>query len=181
MKSAVPFAIYLCLAGAAYGDCLTAEDFQFETTFLHKDGGETRVTLSDDEPGAVETEYRDSGGEPLRWTWMRHGIYPVGEQMNLSVAGMAQTTPWPMQEVLVQTEIEAEPPLPVQGGAWEGRGLERRQAEDGARDWPFGVTYRFDAEKIVTLSGCKYRTIGVDAAFTAKGAEWTNGLIGIDN
>jgi|GEM_PF-4184968 len=208
MKVILPLVLCLGLAGAAHADCLSREDFEFETSFLHKDGGETRLTLSDDEPGLVVTEYRDTGGEPLRWTWMRHGIYPVGEQMNVSVAGVEQTTPWPMQDVQIETELEGEPPTPMPGGTWDGRGTDRRQAADGARDWPFAVSYRFDAEKTVTLSGCRYRTVGVDATFASdgadwaarwvyfpdfdmavqtkgrdsrSGADWANGLVGIDN
>ena len=165
-------AICLGFAGAAHADCLTAEDFQFETTFLHKDGGETRITLSEDEPGAIVTEYRDVGGEPLRWTWMRHGVYPVGEQVNASVTGEAGTTPWPTHEAQIQTALEGVPPKPEAGLSWQGRGTDTRSAADGARDWPFRVTYRFDAEKEVTLSGCRYRMIGVDAEFVADGADW---------
>lgn len=173
MTRLVACLICLGLAGAAQADCLTAEDLQFETPFRHKDGGETRVTLSDDEPGAVVTEYRDPDGEPLRWTWMRHGIYPAGEQMNISVAGMQDTTPWPMHEAQSETVLEGSPPLPAPGGTWQGKGTETRRAADGETAWPFQVTYGFDAERVVTLSGCQYRTIGVNAAFVAKGATWS--------
>ena len=188
--------------------CLTEADFDFEVGFLHKDGGETRVTLSEDEPGAVLTEYRDTGGEPLRWTWSRHGIYPVGEQMNVSVVGVEDTTPWPMHDAQTETVLNGDPPPPVAGGVWSGHGVDKRRAADGEREWPFQVTYAFDAEKVVTLSGCRYRTVGVVAEFTSDeaswsarwvyfpdfdmavqtrgrdsryGGDWANGLIGIDN
>lgn len=157
----------------ALAGCLTEEDFEFEVGFLHKDGGETRVTLSAEEPGAVLTEYRDTGGEPLRWTWSRHGVYPVGEQMNISVVGVEDTTPWPMHEAQTETVLEGDPPPPVAGGRWEGTGVDKRRAGDGATDWPFRATYAFDAERVVTLSGCRYRTIGVNATFAADGAEWS--------
>ena len=173
MRHLTVFLIGVLSSMPALADCLTAEDFDFEVGFLHKDGGETRVTFSEEEPGAVLTEYRDTGGEPLRWTWSRHGIYPVGEQMNISVVGVEDTTPWPMHEAEIETVLEGDPPLPVAGSAWEGTGVDKRKAEDGQMDWPFRVVYSFDAEKVVTLSGCRYRTFGVNAAFTSEGAEWS--------
>ena len=173
MRFLATFLIGLSLAMPSLAECLTPEDFEFEVSFLHKDGGETRVTLSPDEPGAVLTEYRDSGGEPLRWTWMRHGIFPVGEQMNISVVGVEDTTPWPMHDAQTETVLEGDPPLPAPGITWQGRGVDKRRATDGAREWPLTETYPFDAEKVVTLSDCTYRIIGVNASFAANGARWT--------
>lgn len=153
--------------------CLTAEDFGFEVGFQHKDGGETRVSLAEDVPGAMTAEYRDRYGEPLRWTWALHGVYPAGEQVNLSVDPAAgATTPWPMEEISVQTVFEGAPPWPKAGVAWQGRGVDSRTDAEGAKDWAFDARYSFDAARVVTLSGCEYRTVGVNATFTAEGAEW---------
>lgn len=122
----------------------------------------------------MNAEYRDRYGEPLRWQMSHLGVYPAYEQQNLSVDPAASNqTPFPQLEWTMATVYSAQPPVPVPGGNWSASGTTKGTLGGQERAWEFSVTYTFDPEKTVTLSGCRYRSIGVNGTFHSGKDDWT--------
>lgn len=157
----------------ALADCLTAEDTaSFETTAKLKAGDEWRLAFGDE--GGQQSEYRDRYGEPLRWQMFHHGVYPAFEQQSVTVDPASRNqTPFPELEWEMQTVFDSDPPAPEAGGAWSGKGRAEGRIGGVGKSWAFSASYRFDAEKMVTLSGCTYRSFGVNGEFQSDKDRWT--------
>ncbi len=164
-------AVVLCLTGPAMAECLTQEDFiDAEVTVGLQAGDEWRVMRSDD---GVQAEYRDRYGEPLRWQLTEHGVYPRFEQQNLSVdPASGNQTPFPAASWEMETVYDQDPPPPVAGGNFATTGVASGNFGGVKKTWAFTVAYSFDPEKTVTLSGCRYRAIGVNGSFHSSSVDW---------
>ena len=142
-----------------------------EVSVSLQSGDEWRISRTE---FGVEAEYRDPYGEPQRWQAGFHGVYPVFEQHNLSVdAGAANRTPFSGTEWQIETVYDALPPVPVAGGNFSTTGKASGRFAGVEKSWSFTVAYTFDPEQTVTLSGCRYRAIGVNGNFHAANDDWT--------
>ncbi|OYU19861.1 MAG: hypothetical protein CFE34_03005 [Rhodobacteraceae bacterium PARR1] len=164
-------AVVLCLASPAFAECLTADDFtDSDVNVTLQAGDEWHVTRTDE---GVQAEYRDKYGEPLRWQVTVHGVYPRFEQQNLSVDPSAGNhTPFPATQWEMETVYDNDPPQPVAGGNFATTGVASGNFDGVKRTWSFSVAYSFDPEKTVTLSGCRYRAIGVNGSFHSSSVDW---------
>jgi hypothetical protein len=164
-------AFALCLTEPALAECLTKDDVaNTEVAVALKAGDEWRITRVDE---GVQAEYRDQYGEPLRWQMTLHGVYPRFEQQSPSVdPASANTTPYPAATWEMETVYDQDPTAPVAGGNFATTGVASGNFDGVKRTWAFSVAYSFDPEKTVTLSGCRYRTIGVNGNFNSGPANW---------
>ncbi len=165
-------ALALCLANPVFADCLTKDSFiDNEVTAALQAGDEWHVSRTDE---GVQAEYRDKYGEPLRWQLTEHGVYPRFEQQNLSVdPASGNQTPFPAISWEMETVYDNELPLPVAGGNFATTGVASGNFDGVKKTWAFSVAYSFDPEKTVTLSGCRYRAIGVNGSFHSSSVDWT--------
>lgn len=163
-------------AHGAQADCLKTEDFgSSEQTAYLKAGDEWRLTV-DEEGGDryIVFEYRDTYGEPLRWATAQWGVYPAFEEQHLSVDPAAGvSTPWPAKEWFKRFRFDSPPPEPVAGGDWTSTGRAELEIDGQNNIYAVTATYSFDPEKTVSLSGCSYRSIGVNGTFDAGDVKWS--------
>lgn len=164
-------AFVLLLAQPAFAECLTKDSFSgAEVTATLKAGDEWRLSRTD---AGLQAEYRDPQGEPLRWQMTLYGVYPRFEQQNLSVDPATNTTPFPASQWEVETVYNQSPPMPVAGGNFAATGVASGRFGGVKKTWSFTVAYSFDPEKTVTLSGCRYRAIGVNGNFYSGAVAWS--------
>ena len=166
------FAVLALCAVPAAAECLKAEDFvDSEVTVALQAGDEWRISVGE---MGVQAEYRDRYGEPLRWQVGHHGVFPAFEQQNRSVdPASGNVSPFPVAEWQVETVYDETPPVPEAGGNFSTTGTTKGEFDGVTKSWKFTVAYTFDPEKTVTLSGCRYRAIGVNGNFHAAGDDWT--------
>lgn len=159
------------LAQPAFAECLTKDDFAKTVVAAPlKAGDEWRISRSD---AGVQAEYRDPQGKPLRRQMALYGVYPRFEEQSLSVDPATNMTPFPATQWEVGTVYDQSPPVPVAGGNFASTGVASGRFEGVQKTWSFNVAYSFDPEKTVTLSGCRYRAIGVNGNFYSGPAAWS--------
>lgn len=160
-------AAVLMLAGPAAARCVVAGDLARGVVFARDGAFQGRLVAKD---GGVFIDYAtDSGSTDTRQTLF--GIY---ELATVTAAGAEWVGTGP---VAVRQVFRGDPPEPVAGQTWQVR-IKATVTGDGTTGPDSGSTkvvrrqasYDFLPEKTVTISGCRYRVIPVEAHFRQSAA-----------
>ena len=178
-KSLGSLALSLALVAPALAEarCVEAGDLRAGITFKRQDGRLGTVRAGKDR-GVVLVDYDSAAAlsrDSRRSLW---GVYETRTTLNGRDG-----------ETVITWKFDPRPPEPVAGGGWAGSVREgRRGAGEAVAPPGFGsvekgeqeavrkgirglrVSYSFLPERVVKLSGCKYRAIPVEAVFAGAGA-----------
>lgn len=171
----VILALALLAPVAASARCVEAGDLRAGITFKRQDGRLGRVTGGKE--AVVIVDY-DSAAAASRDT--RRSLWGIYEtRSTLQTRG---------GEVVVTWKFDPRPKRPAAGGGWAGTVREGRSGTGADAPLPglgsvdkaeqeaarkgrrvLKVSYSFLPERVVKLSGCKYRVVPVEAVFAGAG------------
>jgi hypothetical protein len=174
--SALVLSLAVLSPAMAEARCVEAGDLRAGITFKRQDG-RLGLVRSGKDRGVVVVDYDSASGVSRD---MRRSLWGVYETRT-TLQGKGG-------ETVISWKFEPRPQEPQAGGGWAGTVREgRRGAGEGSQLPGFGalekdeieavrkgarilrVSYSFLPERVVKLSGCKYRVVPVEAVFAGAG------------
>jgi hypothetical protein len=174
--SALVLSLAVLAPAMAEARCVEAGDLRAGITFKRQDG-RLGLVRSGKDRGVVVVEYDSASGVSRD---MRRSLWGVYETRT-TLQGKGG-------ETVISWKFEPRPQEPQAGGGWAGTVREGRRGAGEALQLPgFGalekdeleavrkgarvlrVSYSFLPERVVKLSGCRYRVVPVEAVFAGAG------------
>lgn len=173
MRQGVLAAVLALAAGAAEAECLTAQSAQTGVIFTREDG--SKGTLVATGEGMMRVDYAFGRKDKISKVNALYGIYTqeaVAWQGDPEAVGGRGAT-------VTKFNRSGREPLPEAGKTWKTR---LRTVQTTADDSEAGsevsranyrVTYSYQAPREVSLSGCAYQMMPVEATFVGTEAHFT--------
>ena len=163
---AAALALALLHAVPAAADCVTAENLTGRGILFTMADGKVWLARA---AGKKVVRLDQSNGKPADDAYIEgpFGVYEVEHGHRV----------YPKRDFwgYIKRDFRKRPPEPVTGESWTSK-LEEDQgsfyAQSRGSDFKGEVSYRFLPDKTVTVSGCDYRIIPVEATFTGKDTIW---------
>lgn len=174
--SALVLSLAVLFPAMAEARCVEAGDLRAGITFKRQDG-RLGLVRSGKDRGVVVVDYDSASGVSRD---MRRSLWGVYETRT-TLQGKGG-------ETVISWKFEPRPQEPQAGGGWAGTVREGRRGAGEALQLPgFGalekdeldavrkgarvlrVSYSFLPERVVKLSGCRYRVVPVEAVFAGAG------------
>ena len=159
------------LSAPALADCVTAETLKGHgILFTMADGKVWKARYA----GTNGIRLDQVNGKPADDAYIEgpYGVYEVKHGHRV----------YPKRDFwgYIERDFRKSPPEPVSGQDWTSK-LEEDQgsfySQSRGSDFKGEVNYRFLPEKTVTISGCDYRIVPVEATFTGKDTIWADPVL----